>query len=226
MALTIVSIGRIMSTGNSITFKDKSCKIENKTSKVIDIIPSSLNGLYKVKHACSASVTCAIEKVNVHSPIIASLSAQKPVAPSAPQCQHKCCQFCRHNNLDHWKSYMLVLHYPLNLTKSCYLNSYCVSLNPLASLPPFSKEKMALVTNLNSLSARPNKHPLTPTLQKHPLATIVKRSNPNKLTASGTTLSAMSLTPLVSVSVMPAQEFLLPYMAMTLLPTRFTYTIT
>src|SRR6266702_4272133 len=55
MALTIVSIGCIASTGNTVTFEDKSCKIKNKLGKVIGNIPASTNGLYKVKHSYMAS---------------------------------------------------------------------------------------------------------------------------------------------------------------------------
>jgi len=55
MALTIVSISHIASIGNTVTFEDKSCKIKNKSGKVIGNIPASTNGLYKVEHSHMAS---------------------------------------------------------------------------------------------------------------------------------------------------------------------------
>ncbi len=55
MALTIVSISHIASTGNTVTFEDKSCKIKNKSGKVIGNILASTNGLYKVEHSHMAS---------------------------------------------------------------------------------------------------------------------------------------------------------------------------
>ena len=65
MALTIVSIGCITSIGNTVTFKNKSCKIKNKSGKIISNIPSNSNGLYKVDHSHSAFAASTVEKVNM-----------------------------------------------------------------------------------------------------------------------------------------------------------------
>jgi len=66
MALTIISIGHIASTGNTVTFEDKSCKIKNKSGKVIGNILASTNSLYKVKHSHMASSTDKqIEHANI-----------------------------------------------------------------------------------------------------------------------------------------------------------------
>ena len=43
MALTIVSIGHIMKFGYHIAFEDKSCKIKNKSGKIIGKIPANSN---------------------------------------------------------------------------------------------------------------------------------------------------------------------------------------
>ena len=67
MGLTIVSIGRITSTGNTVTFKDKTCEIKNKSGKTIGNIPSNTNGLYKVEHAHSTFSAIAVEKVDMHT---------------------------------------------------------------------------------------------------------------------------------------------------------------
>jgi hypothetical protein len=67
--LTIVSIGRITNSGSSVTFENSSCKIKNQSGKVIGVIPTSLNGLYKVKHShhtISAS-TSPVKQVDIHT---------------------------------------------------------------------------------------------------------------------------------------------------------------
>jgi hypothetical protein len=67
MALTIVSIGRITSTGYSVAFEQKSCKIKNKSGKVVGDIPASSNGLYKVEHShTAASTNVLLEQVDIH----------------------------------------------------------------------------------------------------------------------------------------------------------------
>jgi hypothetical protein len=66
MALTIVSIGHITSSGNSVTFENSSCKIKNKSGKTIGNIPASSNGLYKVEHSYHAT-SASPEQVNIHT---------------------------------------------------------------------------------------------------------------------------------------------------------------
>jgi hypothetical protein len=66
IALTIISISRITRTGSSVTFKDKSCEIKNKSGKVIGTIPVSSNGLYKVEHNHLAeSAKTGVEQVGM-----------------------------------------------------------------------------------------------------------------------------------------------------------------
>jgi hypothetical protein len=69
MALTIVSIGRIMNTGNDVLFKgkDKTCQITNPDGKIISIIPVNSSGLFKVEHTHSAYSAPAVEQVNIHT---------------------------------------------------------------------------------------------------------------------------------------------------------------
>jgi hypothetical protein len=67
MALTIVSIGCITSTGNSVTFKQNSCRIKNKSGTTIGHIPTSSNGLYKVEHSHHAASATPIEQVDIHT---------------------------------------------------------------------------------------------------------------------------------------------------------------
>ena len=67
IAFTIVSIGRITSTGNTVTFENQSCKIKNKAGKIIGDIPTSSNGLYKVEHAHVASAASVVEQVDTHT---------------------------------------------------------------------------------------------------------------------------------------------------------------
>ena len=67
MALTIILIGRIVNSGCSVSFKKKSCKIKNKSGKVISNIPASSNGLYKVEHAFMAASANAVEQVDIHT---------------------------------------------------------------------------------------------------------------------------------------------------------------
>jgi hypothetical protein len=69
MALTIISIGRITNGGSSVTFENSSCNIKNQSGKVIGIIPTSSNRLYKVKHShhtASASMG-SVEQVDSHT---------------------------------------------------------------------------------------------------------------------------------------------------------------
>jgi hypothetical protein len=63
MGLTIVSADRICKAGNSVTFRDDTCTIKNKDNKDIGVIPTSANGLYRVKHAHTATTT--LERVNL-----------------------------------------------------------------------------------------------------------------------------------------------------------------
>jgi hypothetical protein len=49
-----VSIDRICKARNSVTFKGDNCTIRNQNNKVVGVIPTSTNGLYKVEHAYSA----------------------------------------------------------------------------------------------------------------------------------------------------------------------------
>ena len=65
MTLTIISISRITRAGNSVTFKDKSCEIKNKSGKVIGTIPATSNGLYKVEHNHSAASAKSVEHVGI-----------------------------------------------------------------------------------------------------------------------------------------------------------------
>ena len=67
MALTIVSIGRITSTGNSVTFGNNTCEIKNKSGKTIGSIPASSNGLFKVEHSHFAANAHAVEQVDMHT---------------------------------------------------------------------------------------------------------------------------------------------------------------
>jgi hypothetical protein len=67
MALTIVSIGRITSTSNSVTFEQNSCRIKNKSGTTISHIPASSNGLYKVEHSHHTASATPIEQVNIHT---------------------------------------------------------------------------------------------------------------------------------------------------------------
>ena len=67
MALTIISIGRITETGNSVIFKDRTCKIINKSGRTVGSIPASSNGLFKVEHAHAAYNASALEQVDIHS---------------------------------------------------------------------------------------------------------------------------------------------------------------
>ena len=67
MALTIVSIGRIVNSGCSVSFEKKSCKIKNKSGKVIGDIPASSNGLFKVKHSFIAASANTVEQVDIHT---------------------------------------------------------------------------------------------------------------------------------------------------------------
>jgi hypothetical protein len=68
-ALTIVSIGCITNSSSSVTFENSSCKIKNQSSKVIGVIPASLNGLYKVKHShhTTSASTSPVEQVDIHT---------------------------------------------------------------------------------------------------------------------------------------------------------------
>jgi hypothetical protein len=67
MALTIVSIGRIIKSGYPIAFEDESCKIKNKSGKIIGEILANSNCLFKVEHTLTAASANAIEQVNIHT---------------------------------------------------------------------------------------------------------------------------------------------------------------
>jgi hypothetical protein len=67
MALTVVSIGRIAKAGLTVAFKGNTCKIMNSKGSVVGKIPSNANGLYKVEHACAATVQVAAEVINVQT---------------------------------------------------------------------------------------------------------------------------------------------------------------
>src|ERR1700761_6180978 len=65
MALTVVSISRIAKAGLSVSFEGSTCKITNKKGNVVGKIPSNNNGLYRVEHACAASVAAEVIDVTV-----------------------------------------------------------------------------------------------------------------------------------------------------------------
>lgn len=69
MELTIVLIRLITSTGHSVAFERRSCKIKNKVGKIIGNISASSNRLYKVKHSFTAASTNAAlaEQVDIHT---------------------------------------------------------------------------------------------------------------------------------------------------------------
>jgi hypothetical protein len=69
MALTIVSIGRIMNAGNDVLFKgkEKICQITNSNGKTVGTIPISSGGLFKVEHAHTAYSAPAVEQVSIHT---------------------------------------------------------------------------------------------------------------------------------------------------------------
>ena len=52
MGTTIVSVNRIAKARYAVTFKDNTFQIQNKSDKVIGMIPASQNGLYKVERVC------------------------------------------------------------------------------------------------------------------------------------------------------------------------------
>jgi len=56
MGLTLVSIDRITKAGYSVTFEASTCKIKRPNGTVIGTIPASVNSLYKVEHAYTASI--------------------------------------------------------------------------------------------------------------------------------------------------------------------------
>jgi len=51
VGLTVVSIGRITDAGYSVAFEGKSCRIKNRSGKLIGDVSANPNGLYKVEHA-------------------------------------------------------------------------------------------------------------------------------------------------------------------------------
>ena len=67
MALTIVSIGRILDSRYKVHFENKSCKIKNKSGKIIGDIPASSNGLFKVEHSFTAASATASMQVDIHT---------------------------------------------------------------------------------------------------------------------------------------------------------------
>ena len=89
MVHTTISISCLASTGNTVTFKTKACKIKNKAGKVIRKIPASPNGLYKVERARTTANSNSIEKSHIHTctndvrPCSTRLNAP-PDAPHVP----------------------------------------------------------------------------------------------------------------------------------------------
>ena len=67
MAMTVVSIGRITSAGNSVTFDNQLCSIRNKSGNLIGRVPASSNGLFKVEHQHSILSANAGEPINIHT---------------------------------------------------------------------------------------------------------------------------------------------------------------
>jgi hypothetical protein len=67
MALRVVSIGRIAKAGLTVAFEGNSCKITNSKRSVVGMIPSNANGLYKVEHACAATVQVAAEVIDIQT---------------------------------------------------------------------------------------------------------------------------------------------------------------
>src|ERR1700677_1090404 len=66
IGVTIVSIGRIVSAGYSVSFENGSCNIRKEQDrKIVGSIPANGNGLYKVEHALTAGA--ALEQVNIHT---------------------------------------------------------------------------------------------------------------------------------------------------------------
>ncbi len=63
MALTIVSISRITKMGCAVSFEGDACKIKSKASKIIGVVPTSANGLYRVDHSVVAGA--AIETISL-----------------------------------------------------------------------------------------------------------------------------------------------------------------
>jgi transposase InsO family protein len=63
MGLTVVSISRIAAAGYSVAFEGQSCRIKNKSGKIVGDIPASPNGLYKVEHSLTAAA--AAEQVDI-----------------------------------------------------------------------------------------------------------------------------------------------------------------
>src|SRR6266403_2546778 len=67
MGQTIISISRITSTGHSVLFEGKSCRIKNKDGKIVGNIPMSPNGLYKVEHSLTAAATAeSVDILMIH----------------------------------------------------------------------------------------------------------------------------------------------------------------
>ena len=48
-------------------FENKSCKIKNKSGKIISDIPASSNGLFKVEHSFTAASATASVQVDIHT---------------------------------------------------------------------------------------------------------------------------------------------------------------
>jgi hypothetical protein len=67
MAMTIISIRRIVKSGYTVSFKQDRCQIKNKSGKIIGKFPASTNYLYKVEHAFSAASANTMEQVNIHT---------------------------------------------------------------------------------------------------------------------------------------------------------------
>jgi len=71
MGLTVVSIGRIVKASFTVQFEDRSCKIK-KGGSIVGSIPASVNGLFKVEHALTASAKKP--KIFIHLPKSKSLT--------------------------------------------------------------------------------------------------------------------------------------------------------
>ena len=66
IGLTVVSVGRIANTGNSVSFEGETCKIKNQKGNTIGKIPASANGLYKVEHDYVGAVTEQTDILTLH----------------------------------------------------------------------------------------------------------------------------------------------------------------
>jgi hypothetical protein len=65
MTLTIISISKIASTGYSVIFKGKICKIKNKSGKTVGKIEARPNGLYRVDRLILATAAAQESQVDI-----------------------------------------------------------------------------------------------------------------------------------------------------------------